>query len=104
MITAAPPAHEIAPAARARIAERACRWLIRAAMMAGDSATLGRLAHAVSGVAGNFAAEEIVASARWIEVMAGSGDLAGAGVAEVALGRAIDRFRVAALAMRVGRV
>jgi hypothetical protein len=33
MITAALPAPEITPAARARIAERACRWLIPVSMM-----------------------------------------------------------------------
>ncbi|MDG3005882.1 response regulator [Paludisphaera mucosa] len=75
---------------------------IRIAVVARDLAALGRLAHTVSGVASNFAAEEVVASARRIEVMAGSGDLAGAGAAGDELGRAVDRFRIAALATGVG--
>jgi two-component system, sensor histidine kinase and response regulator len=75
---------------------------IRAAIVANDAAALGGVAHTVSGVAGHFAAEEIVAPARRLQVMAKSGNLSGAGVAEVELGRAFDRFRIAALATAVG--
>jgi len=68
---------------------------IRAAIGAGDSASLKRLGHTVAGVAGNLAAPEVVASARRLEAMGKAGDLAEAEAAEVALGRAIDGFRAA---------
>jgi two-component system, sensor histidine kinase and response regulator len=75
---------------------------IRAAIGAGDAAGLGRLAHTVSGVAGNFAAAAIVEPARRLQVMAKAGDLSGADADGEELGRALDRFRVAVGARGTG--
>ena len=69
---------------------------IRAAVDSVDAPALGRLAHTVSGVAGNFEAPAIVGPARRLQAMAKSGDLAGARLAAGELGRAIDRLRRAA--------
>ncbi|WP_435011571.1 response regulator [Tundrisphaera lichenicola] len=66
---------------------------IHEALGSGDSATLERLTHTVSGVASNFAAKSIAEPALKLQVMSKSGNLAGAGVIEGELARAVERFR-----------
>jgi two-component system, sensor histidine kinase and response regulator len=75
---------------------------IRAAIGVGDAAALGRVAHTVCGVAGNFAAAAVVGPARRLQAMAKAGDLSGALAAEAELVLALDRFRIAAGATGVG--
>jgi signal transduction histidine kinase/DNA-binding response OmpR family regulator len=73
---------------------------IRAAIESRDAPTLARLAHTVVGVAGNFAAWRLVESARKLEAMGKTGELAGAGDVLGALEREFDRFRRAVEAAR----
>ena len=77
---------------------------VRAAAEAGDPATLGRLAHTLAGASGHFEAPEVVASARKLESIGKSGDLAGVDDAIRVLDREFDRFRraVAASALANG--
>src|SRR5262249_37900930 len=54
---------------------------VRAAVAAGDGATLKRAAHTLKGTASNFGAAAVVAAALELEMMGKRGDLAGAGPA-----------------------
>jgi len=71
---------------------------VHAAILADDPATLGRLAHTMAGVAGNFAAADVAVAARRIEAMARAGTAADAFEFLPDLDRAVDRFRAAVLA------
>jgi HPt (histidine-containing phosphotransfer) domain-containing protein len=71
---------------------------ISEAIEAGDPTTLRRLAHTMAGVSGNFAAPDVIATARRLEAMGKAGDLAGAADAQAALGRDFDAFGAAVIA------
>ncbi len=62
----------------------------------GDHATLARLAHDMAGLAGNFAAADLVAAARAIERLAGARASSGLGTALADLRREAGRFLRAA--------
>jgi PAS domain S-box-containing protein len=72
---------------------------LRAAVAAGDAATVRRLAHTIKGAVGTFGAGPAVEAAARLETMAREGTLGGAEEARAALDAAVERLKPALAAL-----